>query len=203
MARAQIRELVILSGSTSARTSRRLWLHRPIRSDSRTARASSVSHTRIWTARFRSAAHSGRMTRPRLFHTGTAPVSSRLSRRVVPTSSTTTPRSLCLPTAPTAACVSSTRRWPLLTALNTLFCHQQLGMKCIKSSKKQHFMFRFHLVSYVFGELCLLGQNSQKWVKPSLLEAIHMARRGKSHRVAPLKGRDGGLEGGWIVLSKT
>ena len=46
-------------------------------------------------------------------------------------------------------------------------------------------MFRFHLVPYVFGELCLQGQNRQKEAKPDLLEAIHVARRGKAHRRAP------------------
>jgi hypothetical protein len=94
---------------------------------------------------------------------------------------------MCLPTPPAAACVSSTCRWPLLTALNTLFCHQQLAMKCIKSSKKNHFMFRFHLVPHVFRELCLHGQNSQKEVKPSLLEAVHVAKRGKSQPPGPTR----------------
>jgi hypothetical protein len=66
-------------------------------------------------------------------------------------------------------------------ALNTLFCHQQLAMKCIKSSKKQHYMFRFHLVPHVLGGFCLQGQNSQKGPKVGLLETIHMARRGRAH----------------------
>jgi hypothetical protein len=69
----------------------------------------------------------------------------------------------------------------LLMALNTLFCHQQIVMKCIKSIKKQHFMFIFHLVPHAPRELCLLGQNSQKGVKGGLLEAIHVARRGRAH----------------------
>ena len=74
----------------------------------------------------------------------------------------------------------------LLMALNTLFCHQHLVIKCIKSSKKQHFMFRFYLVPHVFGELCLQGHNSQRGAKRSLLEAIHMAKRGSAHKGALL-----------------
>ena len=41
----------------------------------------------------------------------------------------------------------------LLMTLNTLFCHQHLVIKCIKSSKKQHFMFRFYLV-HMYLENC-------------------------------------------------
>ena len=46
-------------------------------------------------------------------------------------------------------------------------------------------MFRFYLVPHVFEELCLQGQNSQRRAKPSLLEAIHVARRGRAQREAP------------------
>jgi hypothetical protein len=58
-------------------------------------------------------------------------------------------------------------------------------------------MFRFHLVPHVFGELCLQGQNSQKGGKASLLEAIHMAKRGMAHKRVPYHITDpweGGLE---------
>jgi hypothetical protein len=42
-------------------------------------------------------------------------------------------------------------------------------------------MIRFHLVPHAPRELCLLGQNSQKGAKGGLLEAIHVARRGRPH----------------------
>jgi hypothetical protein len=84
-----------LFGSTSARTSRlrpsgRPRLLCPVRLDSGVVRASSVSRARIRTARFRSASHAARMTRPRLFHTSVPPASSRPFRRLAPASSTIT-----------------------------------------------------------------------------------------------------------------
>jgi hypothetical protein len=55
------------------------------------------------------------MTRPRLFHTGAPPASSRLPGILALASSTTAPRSLCLlPTPPPPTYASSTRRWPQL-----------------------------------------------------------------------------------------
>ena len=49
---------------------------------------------------------------------------------------------------------------------------------------KWHFMFRFHLVPHVFGELSLQEQNRSKGAKTYLLEAIHMARRDRAHKGA-------------------
>ena len=68
-------------------------------------------------------------------------------------------------------------------ALNTIFCHQHKAIKYIKSIKKQHFIFRFHLVPLVLGELCLQGQNSKNKAKRGLLEEVHVARRAKAHQV--------------------
>jgi hypothetical protein len=46
-------------------------------------------------------------------------------------------------------------------------------------------MFRFYLVPHVFGELCLQVQNSQRGAKPSVLEGIYVARRGRAHKGEP------------------
>jgi hypothetical protein len=102
-------------GSTSARMSGRPWLLCTVHLDLRATRANSVFRARIRTARFRSAAHAHRMTRPRLFHIGSAAVFSRPLGRLAPVSSTTAPRGLCLLPIPRRhACTSSTCRWPWL-----------------------------------------------------------------------------------------
>jgi hypothetical protein len=80
----------------AALVSGRPLLLRHVRSDSRTARTSSVSRARIRTARFIFAAHVAQMTRSRLFHIDATPVSSRPPEKLVPASSTIAPRDLCL-----------------------------------------------------------------------------------------------------------
>jgi hypothetical protein len=70
----------------------------------------------------------------------------------------------------------------LLTALNTFFCHQQKVLKCIKSIKNQQFMFRFHLVPLVLGELWLKGQNRWNIARRRQLEASHVARMAVGHQ---------------------